>query len=145
MVLEQIQDESWDELSVLSGNAEHVPSAVLGLLSTNKVYFEKSYWKLDNYVVVQGDLFSAAALLPKYLEEVVIKAKYKEQVIDLIWQIGSGYSENTLLQETCYSEAMKALENLKIKFKLSGSKYLKVIEGEIKELQDLKVDQDKNT
>ena len=130
---------------MLTGSAEHVPDAVFGLLSENKSDFDEAYWKLDNYVVVQGDLFSSAAVLPKYLIEVIVKTKFKEQVIDLVWQIGSGYSTDPKLQETCFKESMLALESLKKYPEISSSKYLKIIEGEIKELQELKIDREKNT
>ena len=130
---------------VLTGTAEHVPDAVMGLLSENKSEFDAAYWKIDNYVVVQGDLFSSAAVLPKYLEEVVVKTKFKDQVIDLIWEIGSGYSNDPHLQETCFKEAMQALERLKKTPEIISSKYLKIVEGEINELTELKVDREKNT
>ena len=144
-ILKQIHNENWSELKVLTGTADHVPDAILGLLSENKSAFEAAYWKLENYVVVQGDLFSSAAVVPKFLEDIVVKAKFKERVIDLIWQIGSGYSKDTHLQEECFNEAMRVLKRLENNPKIYSSKYGNIVKGEIKELEELKIDREKST
>ncbi len=136
-MLEKIHDEDWGQLSVLTGTAEHVPNAVLGLLSENEVEFEAAYWKLDNYVVVQGDLFSSAAVLPKYLEEVVLKAKYKERVVDLIWQIGTGYAQDARLQETCFNASVAVFESLLKNSELLHTKYHNMIENELKDMLEI--------
>jgi len=135
-MLDQVNLEDWGSVQVLSGSANHVPEAIMGLLSSNKVDFDKAYWKLDNHIVVQGDLFSSAALVPKYLEEVVLKTKFKEPVIDLLWQIGSGYSSDNNLQSLCYENALKVLKNLSMNSHTLGKKYVGMINGEIKELEE---------
>ena len=97
-MLKHIHEEKWSDLHVLTGTAEHLPEAILGLLSENKTTFDAAFWKIDNYAIVQGDLFSSAAVLPKYLSEVVLKSKYKAKVIDLIKHFSWGahsYYKNT--------------------------------------------------
>ncbi len=136
-MLEQIHQENWKNLSVLTGSAEHVPDAVLGLLSDDREAFDSAYWKLDNYVVVQGDLFSAAAVLPKYLEDVVLKAKFKESVIDLIWQIGSGYSKNSELQSTCFTEAAKVFNSLIKHPSIASTKFAEMIKAELDDMVEI--------
>ncbi|RXJ67318.1 hypothetical protein CS022_24405 [Veronia nyctiphanis] len=144
-MLEQIHHENWKELSVLTGTAEHVPKAVLGLLAKDRKSFDAAYWKLDNYVVVQGDLFSSAAILPKYLEEVVVKSKFKESVIDLIWQIGTGYSENIELQSTCFAEAFKAFNSLIKHPLIASTKYAEMIKAELDDMVEIEVERKQNT
>lgn len=136
-MLEKIHQENWQELSVLTGTAEHVPEAVLGLLSKNYKSFEAAYWKLDNYVIVQGDLFSSAAVLPKYLEEVVLQCKFKERVIDLIWQIGTGYSENAELQSACFDAAFKAFNSLLKHPAIMHTKYCEMIKTELNDMVEI--------
>ncbi|MFT5084609.1 MAG: hypothetical protein ACI9Y1_002664 [Lentisphaeria bacterium] len=61
-------------LDALTGGAEHAPDAVFRLHSNNHESFESSYWKLENYVVVQKDIFSSPLFLSKHLQEVVRNA-----------------------------------------------------------------------
>lgn len=144
-MLEHIHQENWKDLSVLTGTAEHVPEAVLGLLSNNHEAFEAAYWKLDNYVVVQGDLFSSAAVLPKYLEEVVVKAKFKERVIDLIWQIGTGCSKNIELQSTCFTESVKVFNSLIKNPSIALTKYAEMVKAELNDMVEIEADRKNNT
>lgn len=143
-MLEQIHHENWKELHVLTGTAEHVPKAVLGLLSNNRKSFDAAYWKLENYVVVQGDLFSSAAILPKYLEEVVVKARFKESVIDLIWQIGTGYSENVELQKACFDGAYKAFSSLLKHPLIDSSKHAEMIKAELDDMVEIEAERKQN-
>ena len=133
-MLEKIHEESWGEFRVLTGTAEQIPQAVLGLLSRDKKSFESAYWKIENYVVVQGDLFSAAAILPKYLYEVVLETKYKERIIDLIWEIGTGHSKDRNLQEQCFTESVKAYEMLLVHPKIASTKYCEMVKNELNDM-----------
>ena len=144
-MLDKVNLEDWESVQVLGGSASHVPEAIIGLLSSNKVDFDKAYWKLDNHIIVQGDLFSSAALVPKYLEEVLLKTKFKEPVIDLLWQIGSGYSTDNNLQSLCYENVIKVLKSLSMNSHTLGKKYLSMINSEIKELEELKKYREKGT
>jgi hypothetical protein len=51
---------NWNKIKTGSGNATHVPEAINNLFSIDDKIRENAYWKLDNYVVVQSDLFEAA-------------------------------------------------------------------------------------
>ena len=139
-MLDHIYKENWKNLTVLTGTAEHIPEAVLGLLYEDKATFVAAYWKIDNYSVVQGDLFTSAEVLPKYLYEVVLKSKYKEGVIDLIRQIGSGYSEDNELRKRCYAEAVRAFEMLLAHPEIESTKYFELIQKELNDICELAVD-----
>ena len=136
-MLDSIRKEEWAELDVLTGSAEHIPDAVIGLLSENRKKFDAAYWKIDNYAVVQGDLFSSAAVLPKYLALVVPRAKYKAEVVDLIWQIGTGDSVDTTLTKRCFSEAEKALQLLLKHPEIVSTVYETMIEAELKDMLEI--------
>lgn len=111
-MLNELDQENWEHLQTLSGNAKHIPAAVRGLLSENSSEFDQAYWKIENHAVVQGDLYSVAAILPKYLEAVVIEAKYKSGVLELLFQIGNGVSLDSGLEDCCYKEVVAVLERL---------------------------------
>ena len=136
-MLEHIHKENWKNLTVLTGTAEHIPEAVLALLSEDKTTFEAAYWKIDNYSVVQGDLYTSAEVLPKYLCEVVLKSNFKERVIDLIWQIGSGYSEDAELRKRCYAESVRAYDRLLAHPEIKSTKYYEIIQKELDELHEI--------
>ena len=144
-MLKHIHEEKWIEFHVLTGTAEHLPEAILGLLSTNKKAFDSAFWKIDNYAIVQGDLFSSAAVLPKYLYAVVLKSKYKDHVIDLIWQIGTGYSKNEDLQKECFSESVKTFEKLLEHPDIVSTKYHEMIRNELNDMFEIEADRKRNT
>ena len=144
-MLEKIHYENWKALSVLTGSAEHVPEAVIGLLAEDRKLFYSAYWKLENYVVVQGDLFSSAAVLPKYLKEVVVKSKFKESVIDLIWQIGTGCSENAELQNACFMEAKDAFDFLIGHPVIVSTKYEEMIKAELNDMVEIEAERNQST
>ncbi len=120
-MLERIHEEKWNELRTQSSDASHVPEAILALLTDDEEEFEKAYWKIENHVVVQSDLYSAAAVVPKYLEEVFLKSKFKHRVLELLFQIGGGYSPDVDLTKTCYNEVVQICENLLSNPDIQGS------------------------
>jgi len=144
-MLEKIKTEDWSSLETLNGSAEHVPNAVLELLTDNKEKFDKAYWKLENHVVVQGDLYSSAAVLPKYLEEVVIKARFKPGVLELLFQIGNGHAQSTELEEKCFSGVIEVLKRLLIHPEIAESSLTKVINEDLEALVELHEERHKGT
>lgn len=136
-MLNNIFDENWSELKTLTGTAEHVPHAVLGLLSENEQEFDASYWKLENHVVVQGELFDSAAVLPKYLEEVFIRSKFKHGVLELLFQIGNGTCCDKELQNFCYREVIASLTRLKNHPEIVNTELEGSINSEINELVEI--------
>ena len=136
--------ENWSELSTLAGNAEHVPAALSGLLSNDKSVFEASYWKIDNHVVVQSDLYSAAAVVPKYLEVILPLATYKNGVLELLYEIGNGSSESKALEQTCYREVISVLGRLQNSEELELDTIIKIKEY-LAELKAIRKDRDNCT
>ena len=139
-----VSSENWSELSTLTGNAEHVPAALSGLLSYDRSEFEASYWKIDNHVVVQSDLYSAAAVVPKYLEEIFPLATYKNDVLELLYEIGNGSSESKALEDTCYREVIAVLDRLQNSEELELEMKIKIKEY-LAELKAIRKDRDNCT
>ena len=136
-MLDNLHTEGWSSLKTVVGTAAHVPDAIMGLLSDNPDDVESAYWKLENYVVVQSDLSESAAYLPKYLEEVLLKAKYKGSAIELLFQIGNGISLDDELQKNCYSQVVDVFERVITHTDIKGTKWETAIEEDLQTLREL--------
>ena len=130
-MLDKIHHEKWEDLRTQTSNASHVPSAVLALITDNEEEFECAYWKLENHIVVQSDLYSAAAVVPKYLEEVFLKTKLKHGFSELLFQIGGGYSIDRELTNTCFNEVVQVYNNLIVNPQIQGSEYEKALKEDV--------------
>lgn len=91
-----IQSVRWDEKRSLIGSAEHVPAALRGLQSDNLDTIERAYWKLDNSVVVQSELFETAyhviPILLQILGEGVTLGRM--HVYNLLFEICNGHGSD---------------------------------------------------
>ncbi|MBX7244759.1 MAG: hypothetical protein K1X53_04630 [Candidatus Sumerlaeaceae bacterium] len=59
-VLHEMDRMEWATFRTLSGDASHVPAAIRALISDIPAQRSEAYWKLDNHVVCQGDLYESA-------------------------------------------------------------------------------------
>jgi hypothetical protein len=84
----------WNELSVASGAANEVPQALMGLLSPDEETQRRSYWQLDNEVVLQSDLYEAAYFVIPVLVQMLVDrvAHGRERIYDLLYEIANGYA-----------------------------------------------------
>lgn len=98
-MFEKLNDVDWENLKQAHGNARHVPEAIKGLVSNDPEIREASYWKLDNYVVLQSDLYEAAFYIIPFLVE-ILKSDIlfgRNYVYDLLFEIANGYASEDLL------------------------------------------------
>ncbi|KZN70390.1 hypothetical protein [Pseudoalteromonas luteoviolacea] len=130
-MLERIYEENWKELRIQMTDASSIPEAILALLADSEEEFEQAYWKIENHVVVQGDLYSAAAVVPKYLEEVYLRSKFKHGVSELLFQIGSGYSTDGGLMKTCFSEVIRVYKSLLANPIIQGTEFVAHLEEDL--------------
>ncbi|WDE06526.1 hypothetical protein SG34_006295 [Thalassomonas viridans] len=88
-----ISKVKWDELQQAHGKATHVPSALSDLISGDSQKEEDAYWKLDNHVVLQGDLYESAFHILPFLYEILGSevTNGRERVYDLLFEIANGY------------------------------------------------------
>ena len=97
-MFDEIGKINWAELKQANGYSGHVPEAIKGLISADKLDQEASYWKLDNHVVLQGDLYQAAFYVVPFLLE-ILASKVKNgraYTYDLLFEIANGFA----LEET---------------------------------------------
>ncbi|MBB5968156.1 hypothetical protein [Planomonospora venezuelensis] len=87
----------WGSLRAMGGEAERVPESILTLVSSEAEDDAlAAYWELENYVVVQGQLFEASqyvvpVLLAALAEEISRAAR--KAVLELLFQLVSGESD----------------------------------------------------
>jgi hypothetical protein len=67
----RLRERPWGERRTAHRDAGHVPDAIMGLLSPDAGVRRKAYWKIDNYVVLHGDLYEAAFDVVPFLVEIV--------------------------------------------------------------------------
>lgn len=92
-MLETLDTIAWASLAVIAGRtAEGIPGALRELCSPNPDTRHKAYWRIDNYVVVQSDLFEAAWYVVPFLLEIVESSisNGRCEVYDLLYEIGNG-------------------------------------------------------
>jgi hypothetical protein len=118
--VEDVRAIPWSQKSVASGKADRVPQALADLISPNESVRERSYWQLDNEIVLQSDLYDAAYVaipfLIQYLRESVPHGR--DRIYDLLIEIGRGFAPPTSLcltkegdsiplQDACAREIVK--------------------------------------
>jgi|GEM_PF-1659042 len=105
---ENLRAIPWSQIPVASGKADHVPQALAGLVSPDKRLRERSYWQLDNEIVLQSDLYDAAyfviPFLIQYLRERVPHGR--DRIYDLLIEIGRGFAPPTSLCRTTEGDSV---------------------------------------
>ena len=93
-MLENLDTIKWKSLKTAHGDASHIPEAIRGLISNNEQIRRKSYWKIDNYAVLQSDLYEAAFYVIPFLLEILSSdiVEGRERIYDLLYEIGNGYA-----------------------------------------------------
>ena len=87
---------------MLPACAEQVPEALIGLLSPDEETHNRSYWRLDNEVVLQSDLYEAAYYaIPILVQMLADRVPHgRERIYDLLYEIANGYAPATNLCRT---------------------------------------------
>jgi hypothetical protein len=106
-MLEELDLIDWESLQTAHGNASHVPQALRGLMSQDTAVQEAAYWKLDNHVVLQSDLYESAFWVIPFLVEILKtgQSHVRHRTLDLLFEIANGYAA----PETVVSVAGKKL------------------------------------
>jgi hypothetical protein len=99
----------WNRVQEMGGCATETPHAVRELLdSRSPDDVKKAYWKLENHIVVQGQLFEAALYVVPVIVAALAKLERPSYVriglYELLFQIVNG--------EVDSEEATRGLENL---------------------------------
>ncbi len=95
----EMNRHSWRDLREASGSAAGIPHALEGMLtadSPNAV--DVAYWKLENHVVVQGELFEAAPHVVSVLLAALLDNSpsfIRIGILELLFQILGGESHES--------------------------------------------------
>jgi len=100
--LEDLHAIAWSEKAVASGKADKVPQALVGLLSPDEKVRDRSYWQLDNEVVLQSDLYEAAYfVIPFLIDSLKATVPFgRERIYDLLYEIAHGDAPSTTVCRT---------------------------------------------
>ena len=112
---ESISCVPWNDIKVASGSAEQVPDALIGLLSPDEETQNRSYWRLDNEVVLQSDLYEAAYyVIPILVQMLADKVPHgRERIYDLLYEIANGYAPAASSCRTRDGEARDAARGVR--------------------------------
>ncbi|WP_188191460.1 hypothetical protein [Nonomuraea sp. SYSU D8015] len=97
MVRTELSRHDWGALRAMGGEADRVPESILALVSSEtEDEAWAAYWELENYVVVQGQLFEASQhMVPVLLAALAgeIPQAARKALLELLLQLVSGESD----------------------------------------------------
>lgn len=110
----------WGRIREASGSAEQIPFALVEMLNaTTPEAVNAAYWKLENHVVVQGQLFEVAEFVVSVLIAALLEEKPRHvriSILELLFQIVTGESHeyeirlgNADLHRKCRAKALEGL------------------------------------
>ena len=105
---------AWNEKDIASGKAEHVLEAIMGLISSDDNIRNRSYWQLDNEVVLQGDLYEAAYhVIPFLVQMLDIRPDHgRDRIYDLLYEIANGFAPPTARCHTDEGEDIPLMDGV---------------------------------
>ncbi len=62
---------NWEEIKTSCGNAKHIPSSIEKLNSKDEEERKSAYWEIDNFVILQSDLYEASYYIIEPLVELL--------------------------------------------------------------------------
>lgn len=120
--MKKLEEIAWSGLSIASGCADNIPQALHGLVSPDENVRKRSYWQLDNRVVLQADLYEAAYFVVPFLIQLLDEkvAHGRDLIYDLVFEIANGYAPESVrcrtiegdelsLKAACEREVRKGL------------------------------------
>lgn len=131
----------WSKYEVIQGRADSVPLALEALLTSTIKEAEKYYWRIENHVVVQGRLFSAAEPTLQVLIASLLNARprhIKIDVLELIFQIVVGAAAESANEEYKKMQQrvqFRALEGLWVFYGELNGEHAKAV-GEVLDVLD---------
>lgn len=90
----QLPQREWKHLSSAHGSCAHIPEALAGLVDSSDRVRQAARWKIDNHVVLQGDLYEGAPWVARELLSMLQREDLPDPsiVLDLLveFALGSG-------------------------------------------------------
>ncbi|MDR1389377.1 MAG: hypothetical protein LBJ31_05315 [Treponema sp.] len=88
-ILKIFQKIEWEKLHSAS-KIENINENFRDLISEETEISERAYWKFDNVIVLQGDLYEAAFYIIPFLLKLLEKTKNIEKILNLLFEISNG-------------------------------------------------------
>lgn len=92
--LAQLDEVDWRSLHTAHGTAEHIPVALRALANAQTAgQLFDAYWRLDNYLVLQGTLYESAYFAVPYILDVLLSSqrpRLRVAAYDLLIEIARG-------------------------------------------------------
>ena len=90
----------WKDIKTASGTAEHIPDAIKQLNSPIAIDRDNAYWQIDNYAVVQSDLYEAAYYVIEPLVELLEKPYSVDRIkpLRLLSEIATGGGDSDIIE-----------------------------------------------
>jgi hypothetical protein len=92
--LRQLADVDWASLRTAHGTAAHVPDAIRALANADDAEaVNNAYWRLDNYIVLQGTIYPSAVVAIPYILDILLTAPSGPRRVaayDLLIEIARG-------------------------------------------------------
>lgn len=109
---EHLARMAWNDKTVASGKADSVPEALRGLTSPDERIRQKSYWQLDNEVVLQSDLYEAAYfIIPILIGMLQDRVSYgRDLIYDLLYEIANGYAPADIVCRTVDGQILPLMD-----------------------------------
>jgi len=91
----QLIRRAWKDLASAHGTCEHIPQAMAGLGDKSASVRQAARWKIDNYVVLQGDLYEGAPWVASELLKMLRRGDLPDRciVIDLLLEFALGSAD----------------------------------------------------
>lgn len=78
-----MENTDWSKIKTGVGFANHIPDAIKNLNSSSDEERKKAYWSIDNYAVIQSDLYEVAY----YIIEPILKLLEKEYTVNRLYPL----------------------------------------------------------
>lgn len=92
-----IESTDWASLRQACGTCEHIPAALNAICSPDERVREEAYWKIDNHVILQGDLYEGAPYVARALVELLDhRVSEKDRLYNLLVELANGYAPATM-------------------------------------------------
>lgn len=93
-----IDKTDWSQVRHATGTCTHVPRALHDLCSEEESVRKAAYWRLDNHVIVQGDLYEAAPHVVRALVEILRgRVPVRTMIYNLLVELANGEAAESLV------------------------------------------------
>ncbi len=91
-----VDDVDWSRLHQATGTCVDIPDALEQLCSGDAAQRKAAYWRIENHVILQGDLYEAAPFVVRGLLTCLdAEPPAKVEIYDLLIELANGYAPDS--------------------------------------------------